>query len=339
MPLNSLLSIETVQKDPIFSDIFSLGHQYDEFQILIIYILYQRSLGDASTIFHYIEMLLSSFSDTMPSLWSYEKLYETYPEPDNGVRIATEAIHEDIKAMYDETIPPLISSYPTIFAPRGSNSEWMYSLQNFGWAYTMVNSRHWHVPCDDLDSTLKTENLKIDQSVHTFLVPMADFINFGPPCTKGHYNQQTHAFEIIATCNFAPNQEITFWYTDDCEDIVLANYGFTHHMISKCPIVDQDNESDRWRDRAHQLNNELSEALNNLQLMRKAINELQSKLEDCGCDADIPLPEVAVSSRNQVNAEEKHEDSRRNKPDVGVRGSGFGVRRIKQEDTFGDVGL
>ncbi len=43
---------------------------------------------------------------------------------------------------------------------------------------------------------------------------------------------------LVAVCPYTTGQEVTFYYSDDCEDIIIANYGFLHPMISKCPTLE-----------------------------------------------------------------------------------------------------
>merc|ERR1711862_644095 len=153
--------------------------------------------------------------------------------------------------------------------------------------------RHWHIHCQDLDHLLY--NLPNDynnkQKQHVLMVPVADLINFGKPCTKAIYNETTHAFEIIATCNIKQGDEITFWYTNDCKDVVYANFGFSHSLIPSCDDHNNNNNSlllleykernNRLINRLKLLQNELVSSWENVEQLQLIIQEMQRLLQEC----------------------------------------------------------
>lgn len=115
---------------------------------------------------------------------------------------------------------------------------------------------------------------------NSFLAPLADLLNFGPPCTRGMYNHTTDSFEIIATCPFRKGQEITFWYADACEDVFMANYGFTMpFLVPKCP-----NAKDEAAATIRHLSQDLGFAYQQLDRMDQQIDELLGVLHDCHCE-------------------------------------------------------
>jgi hypothetical protein len=86
---------------------------------------------------------------------------------------------------------------------------------------------------------------------HSFLAPVADLLNFGPPCTRGKYNEELHTFDIVASCNFRKGQEVTFWYSDECDHVLIGVYGFTHPIVPPCPTVeDYRRSSQEWQQQA-----------------------------------------------------------------------------------------
>lgn len=112
---------------------------------------------------------------------------------------------------------------------------------------------------------------------HSFMAPLADMMNFGPPCTRGQYNTTTKAFEVIATCDFVQGQEITFWYSDACDDVMMANYGFIHPLLPKCPTVhDWKKKSDMWKKYAEELERLIGDVYQDL-------NEAIDDLKKCDC--------------------------------------------------------
>jgi hypothetical protein len=116
---------------------------------------------------------------------------------------------------------------------------------------------------------------------NSFLAPVADLLNFGPPCTRGYYNHTAQTFEIIATCPFRKGQEITFWYTDACQDVFVANYGFTMPtMVPKCVDYRQLSQQRRIR----QLEIDLAIAYDDLDRMDRHVDNLYTALRDCHCE-------------------------------------------------------
>jgi hypothetical protein len=196
--------------------------------------------------------------------------------------------------------------------------KWMFSFEHFQWAFAMVNSRHWQLPISDLerpevagsgdfskesvdeqnppadmptdiwaqehgDAIGGKKEKKADNS-HSFLAPVADLLNFGPPCTTGRYNPESHTFEIVASCSFSKGQEVTFWYSDECDDIIAGSYGFTHPMVPKCPTAeDWRNTSQEWKEKAELMEEQLSEAYEDLNHLYAELEHAQAILDGCDC--------------------------------------------------------
>jgi hypothetical protein len=121
-------------------------------------------------------------------------------------------------------------------------------------------------------------------SLHSFLAPVADLLNFGPPCTRGHYNDTTHSFEIIATCAFCKGQEVTFWYSDDCDDVMIAVYGFTHPMVPKCATTQEHRRmSEALERQTKELQAELEAKDELVRQLDAEVVFYQDVLEECSC--------------------------------------------------------
>ncbi|KAL7561749.1 hypothetical protein ACA910_010959 [Epithemia clementina (nom. ined.)] len=165
---------------------------------------------------------------------------------------------------------------------------------------------------------------------HSFLAPVADLLNFGPPCTKGHYNRALHSFEIVASCDFVQGQEVTFWYSDECDHVMVAMYGFMHPMIPPCPSAEEYRVSaQKWQERSVHLQHKLDRAYDQLDALEATVQQLRSILRDCGeecCgrymeddDELLLLPDEELD-HDTDNNEDENDDT----PTHNVRGGGGG---------------
>jgi len=335
---------------------------YYEIALLIVAVLYHVSLGRLSPLWFYIDTLVDAPKEQMPFLWSEEKIREEFSlaNMDVGGRFVevmklAKGIKQDVRGMYDGIMDVLVIQHEDIFAPFvGEDGEideegWAFSYDRFEWAFAMVNSRHWHLPLQDLDAailelrriredpdpavvssvddmntmpanqptdeyiSLQDEALKMENieeyvapssvplseknvvTKHSFMAPLADMLNFGPPCARGQYNTEKKAFEVVATCSFQTGQEVTFWYSDDCEDVMISNYGFTHPMVPRCPTIeDWKYRANTWKNYAENLENTLNDAYEDLY-------ESLQELKGCSCDDNRmrdPAPAVVKAADN-----------------------------------------
>lgn len=152
------------------------------------------------------------------------------------------------------------------------------------------------------------------QIKHSFMAPLADLINFGPPCLTGSYNNEEHAFELIATCPFKTGQEITFWYSSDCSDIIVANYGFLHPLVPPCK------HSDDWKDKAERLEEkdrireeEIWDVYRQMDLLKEELSDMDSQMLECGCR----------DGEKKLDQQKLRKESHSPRHEIGVRGHSY----------------
>jgi len=330
IPFSSMISIPTtIDEDPVLRKVMgpdvrhAFNWEEDEFNellLLAVALLYHRRLGKASDMYHYIQLLERSPTQNIPFLWNKSKLIFQ----NEGIRRHARGIRKEVKDMYKSIVANVLKrDFPEIFARDDT-----YSLQNFLWAFALVNSRHWHLPIPDFNATKtasKRQSRKVEeeerhsatfesfgdmlppasspterfvreeaenmekepqqvtesQNLHSFLAPVADLLNFGPPCTRSSYNDETRAFELVATCAYSKGQEVTYWYSDDCDDIIIANYGFTHPLVPSCPTVDDfQDEAERWKRRSKTLETEMEHTYDDMGSLEEKLMKAQIFLKN-----------------------------------------------------------
>lgn len=413
IPYNALLTVPTaIDQDPVLSQV--IGKQarrqygwnynnndndededeqesdvdsdtvqyYYELPLLAVALLHHLSLGEASPLLPYIDMLQSSSVDGMPHLWNKQRLQV---EANEGVRRVARGIQRDVREMYSAVVQTLVDNHPHLFADPASlrdddeeeydengETKWMFSFEKFQWAFALVNSRHFHLPMPkqlpELEPTAPpqvselssptvsvesppaamptdewlslqrqqqqrekelTENGEIKennnnnkdeknedgnylgwQMGNSFLAPVADLLNFGPPCTHGVYNETTQSFDIIATCNFTKGQEVTFWYSDACDEIIMGNYGFTHPMVPKCPnMEDWKRHAEHVKLQALELQEQLAFAYHDLDRIDSELDRVKEVLDKCNCCHD-PQQDTTPPPRKSQKGRTKHANVR-----------------------------
>jgi len=419
IPLYSLLSVpSTIDHDPVLSRILGpkAREKYGwtdtleyEVPLLVIAVLYHQSLGMESPLSHYIDVLLGTPTD-FPFLWSNQELRDNTDKIGEGVKKLAKGIQKDLREMYDRIMGKLVTEHSDLFSPPngGELEGWMYSYQNFQWAFALVISRHHYLPIQDLDyrnaqSELASENKKVVQSTpqhtiettlsdstvlevvppanqptdswvdlamneekviddavvenpaaaaddddiitasgffkHSFLAPLADMINFGPPCLTGSYNPDEHVFELIATCPFQAGQEVTFYYSSECADVIIANYAFLHPLVPPCATLDEVKEkSEEWKNQAMDAEEKLWKAHRQVDVLIGEVLELESQLQSCESGEDqvnegqlhsIPSSnersktvgdETSSDSETTPSHQKLRKDSSSRTHEVGVRG-------------------
>lgn len=144
------------------------------------------------------------------------------------------------------------------------------------------------------DETASDESLSSLIMEHSFLAPVADLLNFGPPCTRVKYYEESRTFEIIATCAFKKGQEVTFWYSNECDDVMVGVYGFSHPLVPPCK------SSEEWRLRADILEEKLKDAHEDLKMLEDELEYVDSVLAECDCCHE--------EGKNGQNSRLRHEE-------------------------------
>lgn len=277
VPLEALVTARTVEKDDVLRE--AIGRKAaremgwkDEKQIITMYLLYHKGLGESSPIKPFIDYFFAADTSAFPTLWSPEEVAVLYADEHPEFHRLLASVLSSIDSRYEAVVPHLAERHPTLFGRDvvGPDGEWPYGFEKWRVAYVLVLSRYWTLELIDADPTAEEaveSNVCVDgeedcefrppiseDSVfdedgddeymnferapqaheHDFVAPFADLLNFGIPCTLAEYNEADRRFEIYATCPFEKGDEVTFYYTNECRDHFIILYGFTHLLVDPC---------------------------------------------------------------------------------------------------------
>lgn len=153
----------------------------------------------------------------------------------------------------------------------------------------------------DTESAKGTATLSV---AHSFLAPVADLLNFGYPCTRVQFDDEQRVFEVIATCSFHKGEEVTFWYSNECDEVMFGVYGFRHALIQPCKT------SEEWRLYAAELEEQLEEAYEDLEMLEDQFEMVEAILGDCDC-CDEEEPRLRHEQQQQERRSTGGRSSRR----------------------------
>lgn len=292
-----------------------------EIPLLAVALLHHRRLGASSPLAPYLRILTSASVESMPYLWNATRLKtlsEGIRTVARGVKREMKFMYERVVRVLITDYPHLFANEAFDFV----SFQWAFAVVNSRhWQLPVadmqaVQGSSTHAAeqaqlqpgrlAEDATDQLPPADTPTDAWVahqqlqeqadnpgtgggsggpaHSFLAPFADLLNFGPPCTRGNYNPNSHTFEIVASCAFRQGQEVTFWYSDECDHVMVGLYGFMHPMVPPCPSAeDHRRNAEEWRSRAEDLEHLLWETNQELDRFDAETAVLEKHLKDCGC--------------------------------------------------------
>eukprot|EP01006_Ploeotia_vitrea_P028868 TRINITY_DN61505_c0_g1_i1.p2 TRINITY_DN61505_c0_g1~~TRINITY_DN61505_c0_g1_i1.p2 ORF type:complete len:308 (-),score=33.74 TRINITY_DN61505_c0_g1_i1:1543-2466(-) len=212
IPIDKLFSPANAKKSDLAQIFNDRNVPWTDDMMLTVWFMYEI-LQHNSPWEPYLNLVQQSPVESMAIYWDDEVLghYSS-----NLIQITHQRLAR-ISNQYAALFPYLSTTYSDIFG--GENAQY-FTWAQFKWAWALISSRYWYLP--------------IHGEHHKFMVPMADLINFGDAYSTAEIDEKNDSFKIVAQQDFNKGDQIFFWYTDDCQDWIWVEYGFSHPSIAKC---------------------------------------------------------------------------------------------------------
>jgi len=188
---------------------------------IALFLMHETGKGESSKWFPFLKML-SETHVSQPIFWNDEKLKEGASET---VQLLVKKQKKKIIKDYSKFFPKLATFNPEIFG----NYKSKFPFDNFTRAHVICESRCWYLP------------LKENGPYVSFMVPGADLLNFGKSgLSIGGFNSSKDAFVITAGKTWYKGEEVTYYYSSSCDDVILVEYGFKSPLIPECTQEEKD---------------------------------------------------------------------------------------------------
>lgn len=207
VPFEMLITVALVQASPLgpaleeHSDAVSRASMNGNAATIALYLMYQRSLGNASHWFQYLELLPKNF--TTPLFWEDSELeWLQSREMVTTVKSQRRSAEKDY-----ELLRPILLGSPELFPGEHG------SMQMFRWASQIVITRY----CE-LGTTPRT----------VALAPMYDLPNHNPRTrTTFHFDQLTQQLRVVSGHSYKPGEQIFMSYGPKHNQDLIYVYGIS----------------------------------------------------------------------------------------------------------------
>jgi hypothetical protein len=213
VPEQGIITPAVAKAHPVLGRVFSdTNVSWRDEMIIVLFLLYESN--NAESIYKpYLKLFMEAPVEHMTPMWSLNQIEAGPPL----LRTETFAKLHRIAAQHGHLFPYLFHRYPEVF-PASKRHHFAY--KPYKDMSQLAASRWWYLPVHGHSTSL--------------IVPLADMVNFGNAYSTCGFDDGSKSFKMTARQPFKTGEEVLFWYTNDCEDLIQLHYGFTHADVSKC---------------------------------------------------------------------------------------------------------